>query len=350
MILAIVILSCFFLDSLHGFLKVDDMPKEKFFKGNVIIQEGSTGTNAYIVLFGKVELSSRTNNKKQVHSVLGVNQVFGEMGLIVDEPQPITAIALENTELEVINRKAFNDFFSKGNGSILTVLAAFLKRLKTAGKELPVNEINKSKEDVQKDEASEMKNALPLSLDDTTESIKTEPEEKIIDNRYVVMTGISDISKEALKYRTVEIKHFPFKVGRFTNKSAKTNGKILIKDNVLAENDLYIHEEGPNYYISENHFLIGRDKRSFVITDRGSRLGIIVNNIIVKGTCLLEEENIVTIGSHYSPYSFKLEIKGSIIRQKRENKVENIEKKETVKGFQTVEVDSISGISGISGM
>ena len=57
------------------------METETFRKGDNIIDKGSSGTCAYIIESGRVEVSDLVNNKKAVLAILGEKQIFGEMGI-----------------------------------------------------------------------------------------------------------------------------------------------------------------------------------------------------------------------------------------------------------------------------
>lgn len=297
------------------------MERKRYNKGDVIIQEGTVGTCAYIVVSGKVEISSFEFDKKSVHSLLGNNQIFGEMGVLVDEPRPHTVIAIEDTVLEIVSRDNFSDFFLNGDASILSVLSFLLERLRVSEKKSPINQMPSFSGD----------DFLGEVVEPSVEPFKefeSFNDDEIIDNRYIIFSGANELSCDVLKSSEVIINKFPFKVGRFTIDNVEkvefdTPGKN--KKNVLAENDLYLYEEGPNYYISAAHFMIDKTGGVFSLTDRGSRLGVIVNDLTVKGSCLLKNKNTIIIGSPYSPFLFNIEVKGDLEVKKKK-----------ISSFQTV--------------
>ena len=65
----------------------------------------------------------------------------------------------------------------------------------------------------------------------------------------------------------MEITKFPFKVGRFTKRRA---------DMLFHKNDLNLLDLAP-YSISRSHFSITKKNGNYFFTDRGSKLGTIVN-------------------------------------------------------------------------
>ncbi len=87
------------------------METKTFRKGDVIIEKGSDGTCAYIIEFGKIEVSDLVNNKKATLAILGEKQIFGEMGLVEDKPRSATVTAVEGVRLAVLGRDNFNELF-----------------------------------------------------------------------------------------------------------------------------------------------------------------------------------------------------------------------------------------------
>ncbi len=352
------------------------MAKQTFKERDVIIQEGSIGACAFIIESGKVELSGIVNGEYIVHSVLGKNQIFGEMGLITDEPREHTATAIEETVVRVITRETFSVFFLKGDTDVLAVISTFLERLRTAKKTLisnpeppkkaapPVQTQVATPPQKQEQDPQSLVSFIGVPFSEPSEDII---KEKIVDNRYILMYGVNEISNNALRYQKIEIKKFPFRVGRETREQVTRNSRLKKvaevnenpdlspedKEELLAGNDLYILEEDRPFYISANHFLVDKVGGVFTITDRGSRLGIIVNDSTVKESCMLEEQNELIIGSPYSPFILKLEIKGKIenVVQGKANKDKGM--KQNVKeskgqgnaSFQAIDEEGFSAIT-----
>ena len=55
---------------------------ERFKKGATIIHEGTTGSNAYLILSGSVEVYKKVGDEKLVLSRLVKGNIFGEMSLV----------------------------------------------------------------------------------------------------------------------------------------------------------------------------------------------------------------------------------------------------------------------------
>ena len=116
------------------------------------------------------------------------------------------------------------------------------------------------------------------------------------------MSGMNKTSTDALGNNIPRIENFPYKVGR---KSA------IGEDDVFIDNDLFLEDntEKPPFNISSNHFLIDLVNEKYVVVDRGSSFGTIVNGTKVEEPCVLDKKvNEIVVGPHNSPFIFKLEI------------------------------------------
>lgn len=242
------------------------METKTFRKGDVIIEKGSYGICAYVIKFGRVEVSDLINNKKIVLGVLEEGQIFGEMGLVEDKPRPATVTAIEDVQVAVISRDKFNKLFEETPKVLLPIIKALFERLRIANELL----IRKEVPDVV--ETGECKYPHNSEL--------------------VILSGLNESSSEALDGGEMNISTFPFKVGRN-----------------YANNDLYL-KDFPPYSISRNHFLIDKVDGRYVVIDRGSRLGTIVNGRRINVQSVLNrKENEIIAGLQHSPFVFKLEIR-----------------------------------------
>ncbi len=80
---------------------------QNFIKGDEIIKAGQKGRNAYFIEMGQVEVFALQNNIKHVIATLGPGEVFGEMSMIDDAPRSANVVAIEDTEVIVIERSRF---------------------------------------------------------------------------------------------------------------------------------------------------------------------------------------------------------------------------------------------------
>ena len=250
------------------------MELKTFRKGDVIIEEGSYGTTAYVIKSGKVEVSELVKNKKIVLAILEEGQIFGEMGLVEDQPRSATVTASEDVQLAVLSRDSFNDLFEKNPKLLLPIIKALFERLRT------VNRMLMSKE--------------------VPDIVETDECEYSHDTEFVILSGLNESSSEALGGGEINISKFPFKVGRKHE---------LEEVDVLSDNDLYL-QDFPPFNVSRNHFQIDKVGSRYVVIDRGSRLGTIVNGGRIHVQSVLNrKENEIVAGPHHSPFAFKLEIR-----------------------------------------
>ncbi len=248
-----------------------------FKKGDVIIRRGSYETCAYIIESGIVEVSSVVNEKKAVFATLGEKQIFGEMSLMEDKPRSATVTALEDTLVSVIDRKDFNEQLTRNPKVLFPLIKALFERLRTANKNIVMKEC--------------------LSPE-TWKTKEKEPEKK----RLAILSGLNETGVKALGSNAIKIETFPYKIGRKST---------LGEDDVFTDNDLCLEDitDTPPFNISSNHFLIDMVNDKYVVVDRGSSLGTIVNGKKIEEPCILDKkENGLAIGSQDSPFVFKLEI------------------------------------------
>lgn len=75
--------------------------------GEIIVQEGSTGREMYVIQSGKVQVSKSMGSTAIVLATLGEGEVFGEMSLIDSQPRSATVRALGETRVLIIDHEAF---------------------------------------------------------------------------------------------------------------------------------------------------------------------------------------------------------------------------------------------------
>ena len=250
------------------------MELKTFRKGDVIIEKGSYGNTAYVIKSGTVEVSELVKNKKIVLAILEEGQIFGEMGLVEDQPRSATVTASEDVQLAVLSRDGFNDLFEKNPKLLLPIIKALFERLRT------VNRMLMSKE--------------------VPDILETDECEYSHDTECIILSGLNESSSEALGGGELNISKFPFKVGRKHE---------LEEVDVLSDNDLYL-QDFPPFNVSRNHFQIDKVGSKYVVIDRGSRLGTIVNGGRIHVQSVLNrKENEIIAGADHSPFAFKLEIR-----------------------------------------
>lgn len=251
------------------------MRELRFNPGEVIIEEGSYGTTAYILKSGKVEVFKKAP-KKNIHlATLEAKEIFGELGLIEDKPRSASVIAKTAVIVDEISREDFMALIDDKASFIIPVMKAFFEHLRQA-------------------------NELVVMLESRGEETTTTTVAKA--PQVIKMEGLTKQASLALNNKVVTLNRFPFKIGRATQHR---------HDDIFVDNDLYLPDEIP-YNVSRNHMSINFYRDQFYVLDRGSSLGTYVNDTQLGGRtnnfkCELKKgENIVILGAESSPYKFKL--------------------------------------------
>lgn len=260
---------------------------KKFKKGDLIVAEGTHGDEAYLIKSGKVEISRSIESKKVVISILEAEQIFGEMSLIDEKPRSASVMALEDTEVVALDHEKFNELMYTKPRALTIFTKNLIENLRVMNQKICSLTLA--------DRPSHM--AADTTLEVTAEGH--------LAGKGIILSGETPKADKALNGKDLEIKKFPFKVGR------KTTNHAL---DLFSCNDLYLADSEP-FSVSRNHLLIQLSGEKFSIIDRGSRLGSILNEIRFGGPVKNNEveltrnaENSLIIGSSRSPYHFKVTV------------------------------------------
>jgi len=112
--------------------------RQRYRKSQVIFEEGSTGSEMYLIHSGRVLLSVRHHETRQTPLViLKPGDFFGEMALVDDSPRSTTASAVEDdTELIVIDRPRFLFMVRQQPEFALSLMHTLCQRLRDMDKRL----------------------------------------------------------------------------------------------------------------------------------------------------------------------------------------------------------------------
>jgi CRP-like cAMP-binding protein len=103
--------------------------RTSFPKGAVIIQEGDTQAQAYLIQSGRVGVFTERDGKKLELAVLGSGEIFGEISLIMDNATSASVEALENCNLILISRVEFEERLKNSDRAIRAVVKMLSKRV-----------------------------------------------------------------------------------------------------------------------------------------------------------------------------------------------------------------------------
>ena len=104
--------------------------KETYKAGDVIFKEGSYGIAVHILQSGKVEISKTLKDSKIVVEILGPGDIFGDMSFIDHSPRSATAIALEDTVLELVDKDFLDKEFNQIDSDFREIVTTLVRRLR----------------------------------------------------------------------------------------------------------------------------------------------------------------------------------------------------------------------------
>ena len=105
-----------------------------FNSGEVVFEEGSVSNCAYLVEEGKFEVSRIYNGKKLVMGILKAKDIFGEMGIIDDQPRSATVIALEKSTVSLITQECFHSLEKTNPQALMPLLRVLSARIRSTYK------------------------------------------------------------------------------------------------------------------------------------------------------------------------------------------------------------------------
>lgn len=112
--------------------------RQRYGKDELIFEQGTTGSEMYLIHNGKVLLSIRSSETEQTPLVvLKPGDFFGEMALVDDSPRSATASAVEDdTELIVMDRARFMFMVRQQPEFALSLMHTLCQRLRDMDKRL----------------------------------------------------------------------------------------------------------------------------------------------------------------------------------------------------------------------
>ena len=241
-----------------------------FSPGEDIFREGDPAESAYVITSGQVAIIKEEGDQEIVLAHLGPGEIFGEMGLVDDKARSAGARALSAVEVERMTHEHFMFVLMQRPKEALGYLKVLFERLRSV-------------------------NAMVTQVEE-----RTEPAQASTLPALLQLFPDSDEAKRFIPDEGLPIERLPFRFGR-----AHTDP--------MATNDFVVVDQSP-FSVSRYHFLVERSGQHFLIKDRGSYLGTIVNGEKIggkraKGSALLNQgENQLIVGSEGSPFRFLLKV------------------------------------------
>ncbi|MFA5624750.1 MAG: Crp/Fnr family transcriptional regulator [Bradymonadales bacterium] len=85
--------------------------------GTVLFREGELGNRLWVINEGRIRITKRVHKTETVLETLGPGEFCGELALVMETEQPVTATVIEPARLLVIDLKQF-DMMVRSNGEI----------------------------------------------------------------------------------------------------------------------------------------------------------------------------------------------------------------------------------------
>jgi len=106
-------------------------------KDTVIFHGGDPADAVYVVSSGKVKIvTTSTDGKEFILTVLGAGQVFGEMALLEEAPRSASVITLTAVDVVGIKRDDFQHLLDSSAGISRSLLAILSRRLRRANSKM----------------------------------------------------------------------------------------------------------------------------------------------------------------------------------------------------------------------
>ena len=106
-------------------------------KDTVIFHGGDVADAVYVIASGKVKVvTTSTDGKEFILTVLGAGQVFGEMALVEEAPRSASVVTLTAAELLAIKREDFHHLLNTSAGISRSLLAILSRRLRRANSKM----------------------------------------------------------------------------------------------------------------------------------------------------------------------------------------------------------------------
>jgi len=99
-----------------------------FQNGEVLFKAGEPGDCAYVIMEGGVEILSSADDAAVV-GVLQINQIFGELALLNDEPRSATLRAKGDLKVMKISESLFMELIRESPGLALNVVRQLSQKL-----------------------------------------------------------------------------------------------------------------------------------------------------------------------------------------------------------------------------
>ena len=274
-----------------------------FEAGEFIYRRGDTPDYAFVIVSGDVEI--RWPERMRPPTRLGHGDIFGQIGIMTDQPRRRSAQAIGTVKTLGITRA---DFLAEFNAR-LDVVEPFLRRLFATLHEVD-SLLNPGQAAAAPEGDAPTPTPPPAPPAPTWAAADEEPPEWGASREPVAPVAAIRISAASADLETrlgtsgIIVDELPFRVGRkpVRGESLPPGGLHLIL------------EDDKPFNLSRRHFSIEGGESAAFVRDTGSHLGTIVNGVRIGGNvnnrtaALNPGENEVVAGADGSPFVFKVHL------------------------------------------
>ena len=253
--------------------------------GEVIFSENDVGETAYIIVRGRVEVLKMLDGKNVHLAYIGAGEPFGEMGMIDEKPRSATVVAVEETVVRELHRDDLFQNLQTHPEIAISLLKVLFERLREA--DATILQLYRSHPELAPFQPARL-GAAP------TQSTTV-----------VYLEGLTPQASKALPETPFRITAFPFRIGRRSH-------------DPLVHNDLSIPDAAP-LQISRHHLAFVKHNGRIGVSDRGSRLGSLVDGRQLGGAgghpgplFFTGTEGTLVLGNQFSPFKFNVTITASL--------------------------------------
>jgi len=101
-----------------------------FPKNRILINEGDLSDSLYIIFSGRLKAYlSDDSGKEVILSTMGPGEYFGEIALLDDVPRSASIMVVEDCELSIISRSAFEEILQSHSSLALIMLKGMAQRM-----------------------------------------------------------------------------------------------------------------------------------------------------------------------------------------------------------------------------
>ena len=98
-------------------------------KGQTLFKQGDKADRMYVIRSGKIKLVKSKMGQSIVICYFGTGEFLGEMAIITDSLRSCTAIASEDTVLQVYERERFEEMLASNSGIAARIIEGLAVRL-----------------------------------------------------------------------------------------------------------------------------------------------------------------------------------------------------------------------------